>query len=242
MRKIRGGMASTLVIGLLLACDADGGAGTEGDSEGETETDSGSGEDGAGDDDDDAPGDDDDDDDDPPPGDDDDDDPPPGDDDDDDPPPGDDDDDDDDDDNDDDMPGTGGEEPPPMGATVSGEVSRILTALIMPGNDGIGPLYLTLGEDCDAMAEPAHVVVVEGADLSMQSSTVEFVFEGVEDGVWQIGAFLDDNESADPAAPAPDMGDLIMSNLPLTTSCVEIEVAGENLEGVEVVLNFTSRL
>ncbi len=106
------------------------------------------------------------------------------------------------------------------------------------GNDGIGVLYVAALEECGLGAPLLAATGVPMADLSGDDA-VAFVIEGLTETTAYLAVFLDDDLDADPQAPAPDGGDLVFADLvgDGVLRGVAVEVAGEGVDGVELVLN-----
>jgi hypothetical protein len=115
------------------------------------------------------------------------------------------------------------------GGTVSSDAAPFMD------NDGIGDLYIVAFDDeCGGNAASGTTVV--GADLSDPASSVPFTIEGLPAGTFLLTAFLDDNGDADPNAPGPNMGDIVMAD-GVMPGCVEVEIVDASVDGAALVLN-----
>jgi hypothetical protein len=141
------------------------------------------------------------------------------------------------DDNGDDMASTGADDSTgASGVNVSGTVRRNDFATIGFGNDGIGTLYLGVLVACSQDAESVAGYGVPDVDVSSTANVVDWTIPNVPDGHYFIAAFLDDNGNADPNDPYADMGDLAAAE-GFGPACLEIEVAGADVEAGEITLN-----
>lgn len=115
------------------------------------------------------------------------------------------------------------------GGTVSSDAAPFMD------NDGIGDLYIVAFDDmCGGNAATGTTIV--GADLSDPANTVPFTIEGLAAGTFFLTAFLDDNGDADPNAPGPNMGDIVMAD-GVMAGCVEVEIVDASVDGAALVLN-----
>lgn len=117
--------------------------------------------------------------------------------------------------------------------SLSGVVSRLDSAIIAAGRDGVGTVYIAALAECSLDAESVGGGAVQ-ADLSTAGSEVEFALNDltVQDGeTVHLAVFLDDDGNADPMAPAPGPGDILFADVvgDGVLSCVEASAGDDDV-------------
>src|SRR5690606_26222015 len=91
-------------------------------------------------------------------------------------------------------------------ARIEGLLERLETAPLAPDGDGIGTAYIGAFASCDLAAPLLGVAILPQTDLSEVGRTVPFAIEDLDASVVYLGAFLDDNDDAEPPLPKPNGG------------------------------------
>lgn len=135
----------------------------------------------------------------------------------------------------------GGDEGSTTPTGIAGTVSRGASATIAVGRDGIGTVYVAAFAECSLDAELLGVVALPNADLSDPANEVAFMIDDIAADTVHLAVFLDDDGDADPMAPLPDGGDLVLTDVAGdgVLTCQE-EAVGD--QGIELVLNVAEPL
>ena len=123
---------------------------------------------------------------------------------------------------------------------IRAEVSR--TAAIADGQDGIGVLYVAALSACDFSSDLLGATGVPDADLSAVDGRVPFGIDMLPPQIVQLALFLDDDQSADPAAPAVGPGDLVHAPSGVgdgNLDCVAVDLRVGDIEGISILLDGT---
>jgi hypothetical protein len=123
-------------------------------------------------------------------------------------------------------------------AAIEGQVGRSESAEIWPGNDGIGTLYVAVFADACGGDQVVGGAAVPDADLSDPSYQVPYSTAELPPGTYFVGGFLDDDGNADPSAPAPSQGDIVLA-AGAGPGCIEVVIAGEDMREADFTLNIT---
>lgn len=125
--------------------------------------------------------------------------------------------------------------------SISGTVGRLRMATPVRGADGIGTLYVGALQSCELTAPLLAAAIVPDADFSSADAAVDYTIEGLADGTVHLALFLDDDGNADPMAPGPSPGDLVYATGvgDGILSCIEVEIAGADVQDVALTLTAT---
>ncbi|MBL8941871.1 MAG: hypothetical protein JNK45_01935 [Myxococcales bacterium] len=125
--------------------------------------------------------------------------------------------------------------------TVSGVVTRLATAPIAEGNDGIGTLYIGAFLACGHGEPPIGVFALPGADFSSEANAVPWSIGGLPAGTVHFGLFLDDDGDAVLPAAEPDAGDPSYADdvCDGVLSCMSFVIEDADVLDAALVLNTT---
>ncbi len=104
-------------------------------------------------------------------------------------------------------------------ATISGVIVREFSTC-PPSGDGFGTLCVSLQGACDDFGTEVASFELADADMSWPTNEIAYELTGVADGVWQLYAWLDEDDGG--CAGGAATGDFIVLGL-----CLEVEVAGQ---------------
>lgn len=125
--------------------------------------------------------------------------------------------------------------------TVSGVVTRLATAPIADGNDGIGTLYIGAFIDCGHGEAPIGIFALPEADFSSEANAVPWSISGLPAGTVHFGLFLDDDGDAVLPAAEPDAGDPSYADdvCDGVLSCMSFDIDDADVIDAALVLNMT---
>lgn len=125
--------------------------------------------------------------------------------------------------------------------TVSGHVTRLASAPIAEGNDGIGTLYIGAFALCGHEEAPIGVFALPNADFSSENNMVPWEIAGLPAGPVHFGLFLDDDGDAQLPAAVPDGGDPSYADdgCDGVLSCLSFEIEDADITDAALVLNLT---
>lgn len=125
--------------------------------------------------------------------------------------------------------------------TVSGHVTRLASAPIAEGNDGIGTLYIGAFALCSHGEPPIGVFALPDADFSSEDNMVPWAIAGLPAGPVHFGLFLDDDGDAQLPAAVPDGGDPSYADdgCDGVLSCLSFEIDDADITDAALVLNLT---
>lgn len=125
--------------------------------------------------------------------------------------------------------------------SVSGVVTRLASAPIADGNDGIGTLYIGAFAACSHEEAPIGIFAMPEADLSSEDHEVPWQIDGLPPGPVYFGLFLDDDGDAELPSPLPGPGDPTYADdvCDGLLSCIEIEIPEADVTEAALVLDAT---
>jgi hypothetical protein len=125
--------------------------------------------------------------------------------------------------------------------SVSGVVTRLASAPIAEGNDGIGTLYIGAFAACSQGEAPIGVFAMPEADFSSEDHEVPWQIDGLPAGPVYFGLFLDDDGDAELPSPLPGPGDPTYAEdvCDGLLSCIEIEILEADVTDAALVLDAT---
>lgn len=125
--------------------------------------------------------------------------------------------------------------------TVSGYVTRLATAPIAEGNDGIGTLYIGAFLECGHGEPPIGIFALPQADFSSEADMVPWSIAGLPAGAVHFGLFLDDDGDAVLPAAEPDAGDPSYADdvCDGVLSCMSFVIEDADITDAALVLNMT---
>jgi hypothetical protein len=125
--------------------------------------------------------------------------------------------------------------------SVSGVVTRLASAPIAEGNDGIGTLYIGAFAACSHEAAPIGIFAMPEADFSSEAHEVPWQIDGLPPGPVYFGLFLDDDGDAELPSPLPGPGDPTYADdvCDGLLSCIEIEIPEADVTEAALVLDAT---
>ncbi|MCH9687968.1 MAG: hypothetical protein K0V04_41445 [Deltaproteobacteria bacterium] len=126
-------------------------------------------------------------------------------------------------------------------AQILGITGRAKSAMIAPGNDGVGTVFIAAFDSCELTAGLVGIAVLPNADLSVADVPIEFTIEDLPPGTVFLAAFLDDDGNADPTMPMVGPGDLVFADVVQDgqLSCVEVALLPGESTAAEIWLDST---